>query len=237
MRSIKLPFPGFYESSLTSALDCEEEQECDNFAEKESSPYEVETYVADEALRLSAKDFAEIFFDVTDYGVAYQQIARDYLEVFALTFKEEFGFPLDAKYEEMTSPREYNFTTDRLFALIPEEVVQKLFDLSKSEDHVRLAAKIKKECTSYDGFFSYYSNDLAVWLEKPLEDWDHNELEVMLSALLPKRFEDETLHELHDSERFFSAFQAAVDWTKFDAKVLERRQALKAGTINQGDQP
>lgn len=240
MKSINLPFPGFYESRLSGGLDLAEEEQAEWLEEKDSSPYEVETFVADEELRMKAFDFADILFDVTDYHAAHIAIAKSYVDAFEHLFTEEFEFPLGLQFEEMVSPREYNFTTDRVFALISEDMVQKLFNVSEDENHVRLAAMIAERFTSRSGFHSFYSNRLSQWLDKPLEDWDCNEIGTLLLALLPEDFETKVVDSMEeDYELFGYAFREAVDWAKFDQKVEERRQELlgEALVLDQGYVP
>lgn len=74
------------------------------------------------------------------------------------------------KVAEVFSPREYNFTTDRIFkqVKITEQDYYKLVDflLGKKE----LAKQVfENHFTSYDGFSSFYPNTLDYWLNL---DWN-----------------------------------------------------------------
>lgn len=220
---IKIPFPGLYESWLSHGIDREAEQTADNEAERDSERYAPE-------LRIEAHEFADILFDVTNHSKAYARIASEYLEAFDYVASDEIGLPLSLKFESMTSPKFYNFETDRLFAFIPLKVVKALFALSKRDGHLRLTKVLLDNCTSYDGFWSHYSNDLAVWLAKPVAKWDHNELEMLLRAALGDVERSELQYALEDriGEDFMTAHDNAVDWPKFEAKVADLRAEKEA---------
>ena len=213
--STELPFPGFYESLYSHELDSEEEQFCEYRAEEQSDD-------GIEFNELTAGEFAEIFWDVTTYDIAHQEIARIHVEVFESVASAELGFKVPLVFEEMSSPRFYNFTTDRVFASISYGRVLRLFALSKKDEHARLAAEIKRRFTSYDGFISSYSNSLDTWLTKPLAKWDHNEVGTLFRAVLGD-VREEVESNMLDGETFSAAWEKSVDWTKFEAKVSEKR--------------
>jgi hypothetical protein len=230
-----LPFDGFYESDYSAAIDSEETQfaeylatECDREGGELSHP---------EPLRLSADDLAGILFDVTTYHTAYQKIAESYVEAFESVVSDRIGFPLGLKFESMTSPKFYNFETDRVFAHVPLKTVRKLFALSKEKNHATLAKVIAERFTSCSGFSSFYSNDLADWLEKPLRDWDHNEIGTLVIAALRQAAPGETqdaferaLYEAtFSSDAAHAAWSSAVDWTAFEEKRNEARAEKRAG--------
>ena len=116
-------------------------------------------------------------------------IEIDYCKLYVMAFAEKFeditGIVLPVSFKDMTSPREYNFTTDRIFSDISLETVQALYDESAKDDHESLKSKIRERFTSYDGFISSYDNDLSGddW-NKPLEQWDHNQIETLILAVL-----------------------------------------------------
>jgi hypothetical protein len=91
---------------------------------------------------------------------------------------------IDVDFDRCLSPREYNFETDRLFGWLTEEAAKLLFAMSEDENHATLREEVKKKCTDRPGFWSYYPSDLADWLDNPVEEWDHNELGILLGACL-----------------------------------------------------
>lgn len=231
---IKLPFQGFYESWYSGELDHEESQYAEHLAEKEGETYPPE-------LRLDASTFSELLFEHMNYRSAELEIAEEYVDSFDRMFSDELELPLRLKYESMDSPREYNFTTDRVYAHIPLAVVRKLFRKSERFDnHATLAQVIAERFTSYSGFISGYRNDLESWLSKPLRDWDHNELETLLLANIRQVYPEGkrgacrsdweyTLFDHVTDDGFYcQVLDRHVDWAKFDMDCAERRADKEA---------
>ncbi|MGX9389610.1 hypothetical protein ACWX0O_01670 [Nitrobacteraceae bacterium UC4449_H16] len=220
--SVNIPFPGFYESHYSAEIDDVAEREAEYFANERQD----EDSIAPE-LRLTAEEYGEILFNVTDYSAAYLTLSRDYCEAFDRLASEELGFKLDLKYEEMTSPKFYNFETDRIFASISLATLGALFTMSATDDHARLKACIKERFTSRSGFISFYDTSFEEWVAKPLDEWDHNETGTLLRAMLGEEFcEDRDLalyYATVGDEGGYTAHSEAVDWTKLDEQVAELR--------------
>jgi len=157
---------------------------------------------------------------------------------------EKYNRPsLRLAFEEMTSPREYNFETDRLFCEIPLAVVRQLFAMSKAEGHATLANVIRRRFTSRSGFISFYDNDLAAWLEKPVRDWDHNELGTLLFACLELKggadWENGELdmtiyYRVAEDGGITMAWESAVDWPAFE-KARDEMREEKAAELRESD--
>ena len=223
--TVNIPFDGFYNSLYSDAVDREEEQFAEYHTEERSEREKDYEAYWPEALRLNAREYGEILFDVTDYSAAYANIARDYAAAFDHVAGATFGFSVKAQrqrynyetkdfepeeyrrqsiratFESMDSPREYNFATDRIYIDVPVSVIRELFKRSKAEKHVTLATVIRERFTSYDGFIAGYSNRLPDWLSKPLADWDHNELGTLIIAAfrLAGMGDDEFRSDLYDA--------------------------------------
>jgi hypothetical protein len=146
-------FPGFYESILTSIIDREMEYE----------------------MQESGDNYDEIEKRF-DYGEAMESVARGWVQAFA----QETGVPVE--FESLKSPRQYNFTTDRVYVLLPESYVIKM---REEVDPNTLRSVVEKYFTSCDGFISHYSPDIEddSW-KRPVTEWDHNELMALLDAWL-----------------------------------------------------
>jgi len=153
-----IPFDGFYESVHSQIIDSE-----------------IESYFQ--------------YNDQGDSNVPWQEspdynaIHEGYAKRYASEFNDALDVDLNLTFESLSSPREYNFTTDRIFCTIALEKAQILFDLHKSENFERLEKYIKEHFTSCDGFASSYSNQLKDWLEKPLDQWDHNEIGALIASM------------------------------------------------------
>jgi hypothetical protein len=247
-REINLPFPGFYHSWYSDAIDREEEQTAEYLAEREIEEAREKVMAReaaqltlpiadrgkieiDETQHVSAQEFCELLFDHCDYGKVYHKVAEFYVEAFDLWAFEELGLPADSfKFSLMTSPREYNFTTDRLFAHVSNEALSTMFQRSASDDHKTLARVIRARFTSYDGFISHYSNDLEYWLAKPFDEWDYNELGTLLLAFvvlcgISQEQMREELYELTFSGNGeeTEAIHAGMDWPAYEKALAELR--------------
>ena len=202
---INIPFAGFYESLYSGELDAVQER----FVE-----YEVEK---DPGLNPDIPNNS--LWHCADYGKAFNHIARQYVDHFNQHLIDEYELDLDLKFESMTSPREYNFETDRIFCEISEENVRKLRS-AVSDPALRLA--IKGRFTSRSGFISSYDNDLDDWNPDPLT-WDHNELGTLLVALLSddEGWDWDIFESMQDRNVFDIAFDNCVNWEVYDGFVKE----------------
>jgi hypothetical protein len=163
--SAQIPFSGFYETAHSDAID-RAIKDC--FYNEETG----------EDLPIP-HDF---YFSFKHYLTINNEYSRLYVSEWIDYFNDATG--LDIKpvtFEEMTSPKEYNFETDRLFATLTLKAIKQI---RAYVDDDTLAETIRERCTSYDGFISFYSNDFATWNSKPLSKWDHNELGILLQAAL-----------------------------------------------------
>jgi len=116
-----------------------------------------------------------------DYGTEYKDLELEYCEGYTAAFAEAVGVALT--FKEMTSPREYNFTTDRIFCTVSAADVERL----KAElDLEAMAALVKDHFTSYDGFLSFYSNSYDEWLNQA-EPFDHNQICALLECTANQR--------------------------------------------------
>jgi hypothetical protein len=136
---IELPFAGFYETMHDSEIDRAIE---DGFNYDHESGDEKEL----------PDNFWDVELDVVDFGA----IRKEYCE----RYTEEFGkeYELDLEYVTMTSPREYNFQTDRIFANVSAEqfnIKVRVF----AENHPDWAEYIRDKYTSRDGFWSFFEPD------------------------------------------------------------------------------
>jgi len=120
----------------------------------------------------------------------WKDLHEEYAAKYAKNFAYEFG--LNLTFVEMTSPREYNFTTDRIFCDISEEDMLTMFDETTK---ITLAKWAKKMFTSYDGFHSFYSNDFLDWGDIRDGQWDCNHLYCLLCAWLDDVKEVEKVDE------------------------------------------
>lgn len=252
--TVNLPFfPGFYDSYLSGAVDWAEESEIESRTTE--SDHDSDEGGKPEALQLDAEDLGDIYRRHTQYSDAYRTIADMYVSAFDSKVGGALGLTVAAKqksynyetkayeivpyrydsaritFESMDSPREYNFTTDRVYANIPLVVMRLFMRQSKAEKHATLSSVLADRHTSRDGFASFYSNRLPEWLAKPLQDWDHNELGSLLIAGMKINgidpagadFERDLCESAVGDEGAYQAWESAVDWPAVEAATLEAR--------------
>jgi len=172
-----IPFGGFYESSHSYNLDRALEQ-----VAQDDSGDAVELFDED------GEEFA--LYDHIDWQKVQLAYAQLYTENFAAYFKGETKIDLQLTFDEMTSPREYNFATDRIFIKIPTSIAQAMY---RKADKAKLDKAIKAKFTSYDGFISYYSNSLVEWRSETgdVTKWDANQLGTLIESLLSEFMDDD----------------------------------------------
>ena len=184
-RLIIIPFCGFYNSSADQMLQNELERAFD-YDDSQNS------------------NIPDAVYWSREYGINWDDVREkfciEYLDAFLTQLQGEAGIKLTCEFESLQSPREYNFTSDRLFAWITVESVNLLFAESEKDKHVNLAENIKARFTSRSGFISGYSNDIAEWLAKPVLDWDHNELMTLLEAVMSIKLSES------DIDNYFHCF-------------------------------
>jgi len=128
------------------------------------------------------------------------EYAKDYAQAFATATN------LQLTFDELNSPREYNFQSDRIFVNVTPESVIKLFALV---DKDVLRQCIKEEYSSRSGFISYYSPDLNEWPED-ITKWDHNQLGTLISVAVD--FDEEKyMEELSGSGQVDSWVYSALN--------------------------
>ena len=158
-----IPFSGFYNSIHDSEIDSYIEQE-QEYAEDQNE---------------------KLYFDPDslNYSGIYTGYAKAYTSEFIKLINYETGITLDAKFESLESPREYNFTTDRIFIEFDNlKPICDLFAWINSNHAGALNKYISEHFSSYDGFISYYPNNLEAW-PTDLNEWDYNQIGALFGAL------------------------------------------------------
>ncbi len=203
--NITLPFQGFYESLWSSGID----QEQDSF---------VENYLEDNPSAESSNIHDGIWRHA-NYKKAYLEVTKAYTQAFQNWINAECQTDITFNFDELTSPKEYNFTTDRIFCNISEVDVLKLVGLVTWAE---IADVAKETFTSRDGFISFYSPDIDTWGD--VSTWDHNQLGCLLAAVVASVGDDDwefnLYSELSEGETFYSAFHNCVDWDKGDTNAI-----------------
>lgn len=109
-----------------------------------------------------------------DFRFTYNWV--EYSKSYVRAISSELG--IDLEFQEF-SPREYNFTTDRIICYIKPKDVKKLATALNSPTLKKL---VMERFTRRDGFIPFYSSYVEDWKEKKLKDWDAVELGTLLDA-------------------------------------------------------
>ncbi len=212
-------FPGFYESHLSWIIENEHEMFLEYEPEKLADNYGLPQTIIEQFLN-DTDIFDKLFYwdNVVSWHDCYLAIAKDWVDSLSSIVDLTFNF------KEMTSPRYYNFETDRVFVGIEFNLVQKMFN-EVMEQREKLERILEKNHKSRDGFISFYSYDLTEWLEKPLEDWDCNELGSLFEAWLTiqgfntDELEEEVLQSLYDNS--YEYFDEGFNYGLYETKMKE----------------
>lgn len=171
--TIRLPFfPGFYESWL-------ENSDTSYWAIKEELDYYHEELGR-----------AELTEDDLDFdNKAYE---KDVCDAFIEVWKGSApDFVESVEFDELWSPKYYNFDTDHLYAKIEladdwKEKMKAFMDAHWLE----LGVKIDEEWSSRDGFISFMENRIDDWPAKLFEDEDARYIGTMLGYMMEEEDAD-----------------------------------------------
>ena len=150
-----IPFDGFYESLHDSMIN---DAIMQMFQDDDGT----------ENAGLSARVFEDCRF---------KQVHEKYAQCYAQSFSEVFGLP-SLKFDKLQSPREYNFTTDRIFCTIDSADVNRVL---AAVDKGVFRSKAADMFTSRSGFASFYNPDIDTWPDD-VSDWDCNQIGCLIAA-------------------------------------------------------
>ena len=158
-----IPFDGFYESFISDDIDHQIGQQIE---------WDTDIYDLNE----DEQQVLEDSYLSVNRSYFYNQIAEDYTNFYIDAINERLkGFTLNAKFKLLTSPREYNFSTDRIFIEIEENHAIDFIKYIIKNYKKEVENKIKERFTSRSGFWSHYKNGLDLWT-KDFKEWDHNQI-------------------------------------------------------------
>jgi hypothetical protein len=168
-----IPFCGFYDSLHDSMLDDAVEQ---MMSDESGSPYNGLVYKVQMDCR---------------WKPVHEAYARAYCENFGIHFELK-----SLTFDELKSPKYYNFETDRIFATISTEEVARIASETNWDDFAELA---KERFTSRSGFSSFYNPDYLTW--GPVETWDHNQVGTLIELLVGEDFDHYKEYDLMEDDR------------------------------------
>lgn len=211
--NIELPFAGFYESIHDSNIDR---------AIEDGFNYNYET---DEDKEITDEEGEATYMADVDWGAIRHEYCKNFVEAFG----NRFGLHLT--FDELTSPQFYNFSTDRLFAKVPREEIDKI--RKEVEAHKDYPEYIRERFTSRDGFWSNYSADVGTE-EWSCETLDECQYRVILEFWLEHHpdvsdWNEEEWYLTNDFEMF--NWDSVVAAHETIEKYLEEHKEKKHGRV------
>lgn len=149
-----LPFQGFYESIHDDAFD--------------------------RVIEMREEDGAEIDFSYTnEIMLAYcQHFGRE----LAGKLESIIGSNIDIQVVRVTSPREYNFETDKIHAIMNRGDIIKLYDYVMENHEEAFRSMVESELTERSGFIPRFSNNLDDWGH--CVDWKPIQFQLLIDCLM-----------------------------------------------------
>lgn len=137
-----------------------------------------------------------------DYDAFTKKIGEEYTNELESIFKKALGYEdFNMEFVRISSPREYNFSTDQIVYNLTTKDDEKFFEVIKEkmyENYGTLRDMIKERHTSYDGFFSFMSNNIDEWFDEVKENERRPYLECVLEYLAEIYLNDEEGNEEPD---------------------------------------
>lgn len=117
------------------------------------------------------------YYDNQDYynlDIDYQSIFKKYSQAYIASFKEwlndEYQIDINMSFSALKSPREYNFSTDKIIAFMTLKDENKLINYFKKD--ADFIAYLKDATQSKSGYISFYSfNDVLANKDRVLSDY------------------------------------------------------------------
>ena len=188
--SVCIPFEGFYHSSHDDIINDVMENEV--YYLKEDLGVDEKLVDSLDQKQLGAIDWRKVYIEYSKEYV--EQLEYKINELIAQESALETKFIFKLEFEELNSPREYNFTTDRIFCKFDVGAIQYMYE---SVDTPKLREKITERFTSRSGFISFYPNTLEQW-NADVKTWDANQLGVLLEVFIELLIECETIPDINE---------------------------------------
>ena len=182
-------FSGFYCGYFESHID---------FLAESEYEYYRDTYCED-------LEFDDLEFD-------YKSFYNDCAECMVFEVRDELvslGFVSDIDYQNISSPKYYNFANDSIYVAIKlndEKITNIMNYLNQNKEE--FAEYLKGKYTSCDGFISSYSNDVNDWLNPEALEHSHK-----LGSILDFILENEGFEESELTFRVIETYNPILEIT------------------------
>ena len=112
----------------------------------------------------------------------------------------ELGLGITIEFQSLYSPKYYNYSNDSINVAytLEDKSLDKIVEYIQ-ENREAFDTYIKDNCTSYDGFISFYSNDSDVWLDEYIKRED-DDMATVFGHLLEFVLQNEEFTASHLAE-------------------------------------
>ena len=159
---IEIPFSGFYESIHDLHID--------NWIDYTTSGDEADY------LGISQDELADRLY-MMDYSGIRNAVCLHYIQAYNAVFYDEYNVHLDLEFHSMTSPKFYNFETDRLYCTIDEDKFSEILSLLSDD---KIQSVLSDKYKSRDGFIVFESTLQAI-KDREYTKFSSDILEMLLS--------------------------------------------------------
>ena len=162
-KSVQIPFDGFYYSQADHIIGGHIESEIYYFEHEAENQREL---------------------DWSDFTVDFRKFAEFYVDQYVDYVANEYDIDLKLTFDELVQPREYNFTTDKIYCHVSMDQLETLYARLLELDRSEVQELIDERFKSRSGFASFYDEFCSEWKTKPLNEWDENELSILFPPVL-----------------------------------------------------
>jgi len=221
-------FYGFYESMYDNS---------DMFVDDES---EISSQLKDLGYDV------EIEIDVEDYTEYKKDVCKEFMNVYVetvidslpseITENEKFKFEIvdDDNNIVISSPKYYNYTTDKCFCDV-ETNIETLEMIKEYTLNLEGASEyIIKHHSSYDGFISFIKNDIEYWRELSIDDYIYEEryLIALLDMLIILSNNNDIKFEMnYDVYDKVCVYEYTITYVYFEDKKYELNEFAKLKNV------
>ena len=213
-RLVAIPFSGFDSDDWQFHLQEQMSFEGEMLAQSDESE-----------VPLEAEDYESIIDDLWNQNNrSLKYLAQEYLNDFASEVRAHLKLPLSFDFDRICFTDDAFEGPDRIFARIGIRQIRALFETSARDGHKSLRSEVKEMFESRGIYFSFYDDDPEQLLSKPLQTWDHNELQVLLLAVFPSFDERAICEGMTENGTFLEAFWRGMNKRRFKREVAALRR-------------
>lgn len=172
------------------------------------------------------------------FGAYIDYLGKVYTEAMNRHIKDLGVMNICLEFDGTSSPREYNFETDRIFANVSEGDVEKL-RIYAHENKAEFQQYLNRHHKSRDGFSSWYPYQLDEWMAFTTDELDHNHVGSYLGFFIENSYDDDY------GDLSFEMYEAVQEdlsnWCyghyEYEHEALYTQIADKIGNMNCRENP